>query len=207
MKGDVKEKISAMMDDESQDSSRLIDFIHSNTKAKVYWRDLHLARDFSHDLNCRLVGRDFSNLIAAAIEDEETYSTVTDVVQDNFHKKSKIQIWIKPMMGLAIAASIIAMSVLGLHFMRTESLDSQIQPVELMISTESPQRKQSPTSDFKHVSNLGTYWMVDNERIQDSITENRLNAYLTNHLEFSSMRNVGGVLPYSRLVGYDEPVK
>ena len=50
----------------------------------------------------------------------------------------------------------------------------------------------------------GTFWEVQRvEQARDPELEARLNMYLADHMEYASSSKVHGVLPYSRLVGYD----
>ncbi|MBX2879967.1 MAG: hypothetical protein KTR32_08550, partial [Granulosicoccus sp.] len=61
-----------------------------------------------------------------------------------------------------------------------------------------------PVVDY--VSNVGSYWVSpeSSERVRD---EQRLNMMLSRHLDNSPTSGREGLLPYSRLVGYDEMVK
>jgi hypothetical protein len=58
-----------------------------------------------------------------------------------------------------------------------------------------------PEVDF--VSNTGAYWVSPQtaERVSD---EERLNMFLSQHLENSPTASREGLLSYSRLVGYDD---
>ncbi len=208
MNEEIKEKISAMIDDELPNTEQLIDAIICDGKAKAYWTDLHLARDISQGVDCTKLDKSFSSSVMLALDDEETYSQVEDVVHVDFVEKRRSPVWLRPAAGFAIAASVAALSVFGLRSIQTIPIEPKVQPLaQNQISRTSQRQLQPRVSDFKQVNNTGTYWVVDDERALDSRTERQLNVLLTNHLEFSSMPNVGGVLPYSRLVGYDEPVK
>ena len=58
-----------------------------------------------------------------------------------------------------------------------------------------------PVVEF--VSNTGSYW-VSPETTERVIDEQRLNMMLSQHIENSPTSDREGLLPYSRLVGYDE---
>jgi hypothetical protein len=53
------------------------------------------------------------------------------------------------------------------------------------------------------VANNGSFW-VSPQSAHRVVDENRLNLFLTQHLESSLTADREGLLPYSRLVGYDE---
>lgn len=61
----------------------------------------------------------------------------------------------------------------------------------------------APLPVVEFVANTGSYWVSPNtaERVDHEV---RLNTFLSQHLENSPTSSREGLLPYSRLVGYDE---
>lgn len=57
-------------------------------------------------------------------------------------------------------------------------------------------------AQIEYVSNTSTYW-VNPSKERSSVTEKRLNMFLSKHIENSPTADMGGMLPYSRLAGYD----
>ena len=57
------------------------------------------------------------------------------------------------------------------------------------------------------VGNSGSYWVsgTAGEAGRRSAGEERLNGFLMQHLESGAGTSREGLLPYSRLVGYDRP--
>lgn len=58
-------------------------------------------------------------------------------------------------------------------------------------------------SQLEFVSNSGTYWVSAGDNKLSPANESRLNMYLSQHMEASPTAGVQGMLPYSRLAGYD----
>lgn len=57
--------------------------------------------------------------------------------------------------------------------------------------------------EVEFVANRGTHWVTSQPQRQAD-TERRLNLFLSQHIENSPTADRTGMLPYSRLVGYDE---
>ena len=55
----------------------------------------------------------------------------------------------------------------------------------------------------EYVSNRGSHWVTGSQKRQ-ATAESRLNMFLSQHIENSPTAEHQGMLPYSRLVGYDE---
>lgn len=51
----------------------------------------------------------------------------------------------------------------------------------------------------------GSYWVAEDAGIRRGAAEARLNAFLSRHIESAPTAAQQGLLPYSRLVGYDQP--
>ena len=58
------------------------------------------------------------------------------------------------------------------------------------------------SAPIEFVSNSGTFWVRDGEA-RNVAHEERLNKLLSRHIESSPTARMGGILPYSRIVGYD----
>ncbi len=58
------------------------------------------------------------------------------------------------------------------------------------------------STPIEFVSNSGTFWVSDGQG-RNVANEERLNKLLSRHIESSPTARMGGILPYSRIVGYD----
>ncbi|MCB1757147.1 MAG: hypothetical protein KDJ38_16615, partial [Gammaproteobacteria bacterium] len=118
----------------------------------------------------------------------------------------------RPLSGLAIAATVAAVSILGLRYLQpVDPVAPQLassgnagQALETGAPILPATTVQPSAGDVRLVDNTGTYWMVGKQRVSDAGMEERLNRLLSDHTEFATVRSVGSMLPYSRIVGYDE---
>ena len=62
----------------------------------------------------------------------------------------------------------------------------------------------APLPRVELVANTGAYWSAPGEAVRRASSEARLNMFLSQHIESSPTAEREGMLPYSRLVGYDE---
>ena len=107
---------------------------------------------------------------------------------------------IEPLAGLALAASVSAVAILGIHSLD----DGSDTPSPAVAVASRPEAVAAGSAD--NVSGAETRRAgYEPARLQWSDvapdTEARLNAYLVNHNEFAG-NGVRGVMPYVRLVGY-----
>lgn len=112
--------------------------------------------------------------------------------------------------GFALAASVALVTVVGMNVWQgQESLETNntsvaantIAPTDA-VDAFSQQVQGVPLPEVEFVSNTGSYWVSPqtSERVTD---EERLNMFLSQHLENSPTASREGLLSYSRLVGYD----
>ncbi len=222
MNKEIEEKISALMDGDlsATETNEAINLLCADKSLREQWQRMHLTRDIVQgESAANFLGSDFSASVMAALENEETPVLVddTNVVPVDFTAKQKAPkaspSWMKPVAGLAVAASVAMVSVMSLKLIQEPGnaglplvVSAEQGSNTFITETTVAQLPNQPISnaDFKRVNNTGTYWVVDQEKVRDSELESHLNSYLSDHIEFATMRNVGGMLPYSKLVGYDE---
>ncbi len=221
MNKDIKQNLSELMDNELAPNSRdeILDHLISDEEAREHWARMHLVRDVvQSEFNPELLDAGFSSRVSAAILDEPepvADSDDSNIVEADFGSPRKNRSWFRPVGGLAIAATVAAVSVLGLRYLQpvsepgAEIAQSTPAVTTTVVASNLPESTQplpiAPVSvDIQRVNNTGTYWTIDKQRVRNTELEKRLNSYLSDHIEFATMQNVGGMLPYSRLVGYDE---
>jgi sigma-E factor negative regulatory protein RseA len=93
--------------------------------------------------------------------------------------------WLKPIAGLTVAASVALVAVLAVTSIREPA-------VETAPRVASTQNAAPATRGSEEL------W----ERIEPRI-DKRMAAYLVNHNEYAASRGVQGVMPYVRIVGYE----
>ena len=118
--------------------------------------------------------------------------------------------WGTGLKGFAVAASVAAVTVVGMNVWQDQNaLDAGS---NIAVNTAIPnvgvdafsqQVEGAPLPQVEFVSNTGSYWVSPQtaERVSD---EERLNMFLSQHLENSPTASREGLLSYSRLVGYDD---
>jgi negative regulator of sigma E activity len=122
--------------------------------------------------------------------------------------------------GFALAASVALVTVVGMNIWQTQGTDQtsliastqqalinsagatqQILNDRAGVFAQQGEGTSLPVVEF--VSNTGSYW-VSPETTERVSGEQRLNMMLSQHIENSPTSDREGLLPYSRLVGYDE---
>jgi len=93
--------------------------------------------------------------------------------------------WLKPIAGLAVAASVALVAVLAVTSVRETAVETA--PRVASIENTAPETRGNEE-----------LW----ERIEPRI-DKRMAAYLVNHNEYAASRGVQGVMPYVRIVGYE----
>lgn len=232
MKEKDREMISHLMDGEwgDLDVSRCLADVCQSEEQKQVWARFHLARDGmrseSVDETFNIAAR-----VSAAIADEPSYSNVTAIGSSDTVSSGQAQAqgntqgvaqsktgnsapaqsarsrWGLGAAGLGIAASAALATVVSLDYWQTRSINSV--PTSLVAeATSSPVQNLSAlvgqNPQLQLVSNRGFYWSSGLEGERAS-AELRLNQLLGDHIEHSPSENWTGVLPYSRVVGYDSP--
>jgi len=217
MSDDNREILSRLMDGEwgDLDPSQSVADACASPEQQRRWARYHLARDAMRGDS---VNSTFSiaDSVSAAIADEPTYSNVTSIIARGTGAEQNSEAapaaarssrWGLPAAGLAVAASAALATVFGLNYFQGQSSLDASQALIAgtaapVIAPTAPVLVQPPAVEL--VSNRGSYWVSgqNGERVG---AELRLNQLLGDHIEHSPTGDWRGMLPYSRLVGYDTP--
>jgi len=172
----LKEKISAMIDGEldAAELNQVLDAMRSDSELRELYGRYCLAQAGLHDE----VGMDVAGRIRGRLEVEPTVFA-----------PGAIRVPIQPrtrkfVAGVAIAASVAAVSVFGLRWFGQESATPQL------IATAPEQ------ADYIRAS--GTKWSAS-----DPGLENDLNTYLVEHGGYSGASGMNGLMSYVKVAGYD----
>ena len=216
------ETLSQLMDGEWQDidAASCVENACADSELQAKWSRYHLIRDVMRNeavtVDTPLVAR-----ISAAIEDEPTYSNVAVLNTDNKRQgASQVSSIEKPVSqpsmlklgagGFALAACVALATVVGLNVWQGAPGNNAptVQSVAAVNgATINGTNAGQPAigvvlPEVEFVSNKGTYWVTPSAE-RSSATERRLNMLLSEHIENSPTADRQGMLPYSRLVGYD----
>jgi len=264
-----RESLSQLMDGEWHgiDPSQCAAGVCQDEALRATWARYHLIRDAMNrdGVNNEPVhsGFDLASRVRAAIEKEPTYSNVTSIATDAAASLPEAELahspgaispqesasaprstasrtsWRQSLSGLALAASVALVTVVGLNIWRgspdgalptgntvADATSLQTNPLQTTPAVDTTVADatvadtnltggaavrnpgtQSLAVDVlpqvEYVANRGSYWVTPQAQ-REAATEERLNMFLSQHIEASPTADHQGMLPYSRLVGYDE---
>ena len=206
----TKERLSALFDDELSEfeNRRLTSELLTNAEYKLQWLRYQMIGDVMRGGPGSQVDTGFTDRVMQNIHAEEAYSTPVD-------KVNKPRSWAKPVAGLAMAASVAAVSILALQFM-TQSGTGQAVNVANTSQTSAPAgiqqvavQKQNqvlaelpkvPATDNSLVRQVNTTDIQPLGEIQNiPLSDPRMDSYLATHAEYASRP---GMLSRVRIVGY-----
>ncbi len=184
----VNESLSALADGECDEleSARVLKTLRASAELRKRWECMHMARAVIRGERADLISRNFADNLSRAI-DNEAHMLVPERPSRSV---TAARNWRKPLAGLAIAASVAMVSVVGLRTLQPDGAQTQI-------ADYSPAVTQPRAVRAAAIG--GTRWNVQRAEVAQ-----RLNNYLLNHMEYATMGEMQGMLPYSRLAGYDQ---
>jgi len=182
----INEQLSAMFDDEldQQEHELLLRRLKQEDGLKSSWSRYQLIGDAMRNNLNATSGSDLLSGIQQQLEQEPVLSAS----QTPARVRNRMM---KPVAGMAIAASVAAMAIIGLQNIgQGESPEAGAQRFA-----------QAPVNaPIQQVA--GTRW-----NMQQPDTEQRLNGYLVNHSEHTSNISLQGMINYARIAGYDAAKK
>jgi len=223
MNNEEKQILSQLMDGEWQDldPASSVKAACADDDLKATWSRYHLVRDVIRN-DSIIVDTSLSANISQAIKDEPAYTNVSAIGGTDFNSASanvtsadehaesaadteksqqKSRYWRTGLSGVALAACVALATVIGLNFWQGAP-DSGSESADGSQSIANTTVPGLVLPQVEYVSNSGTYWVTP-EAKRSADTEKRLNMLLSTHIESSPTAERTGMLPYSRLVGYD----
>jgi sigma-E factor negative regulatory protein RseA len=198
MADNLDEKVSALVDGElpHEEAESLLNGLRHDLTGQMCWRHYHLISDALKNNLPDKISEDFVNRISIALESEPLLSTPP---RRNF----KVQPFIRPTIGFALAASVAVVAFVGLGW----NSQTGIEQVPPLASNTSPNVSSSPTPitvvsaqpTVSYTKVHGRQWDVERPEVIS-----KLNDYLVSHDQYSSLDGMHiGVLPQVRIVGYE----
>ena len=216
MTNPLDERISALMDGEmtEQEKRSAMDELLIREENRQAWGRYHLIRDTLNSNLSAGIDHGFASRVTAALEDEPT------VLAPPRARTS----WSQRAAGLAVAASVAAVAVLGVQYMyqqdtqQTQQIAQQAVPEQnpSLMAKKNAQRVGQANMQVATQSKEQPGVQAASQQIQQSgiavnstnSTSNivrkfhpHLNKYLVNHNQHAS-QVVQGVVPYARIVAY-----
>ena len=193
------ERLSAFVDGELKDPARdgIVDALYEDPELRRTWERFHLIGDAMRGTG-PVPGAD-----AVARNVSTTLAGESVVRLKPRARRSRLH----PLAGLAIAAAIAGIAVLGLHRLDGGGVQPpQIADASRPESAAAVSAPAAPDRSEVHVASVAERSAgAETSRLQWSgvapDAEARLNAYLVSHNEYAG-DGVRGVLPYVRIVGY-----
>lgn len=184
----LNEKVSALMDGDlaGNDAQDVIHDLKQSAELRQCWERYHLIGDALRNNLPPVVRHDLASRISAAIE-ADTSQPLSPVVPFVPRQKNKpTPFFLKPLAGLAIAASVAAVAVVSFD------MGGDVVPA-VQTMAAAPVQMQGVNRLPVSVTPL----VVD-----EAAAQSRLNDYLVNHSQYSTVMQ-GEMLPSARIVGYN----
>ena len=192
MNDDLKQKLSSLMDGETDNHAEhtISELITSESLRKT-WRRYHLISDALNGNLPALLDWDLAGKIASEIAKEPIPIAGYRVVTRRF---------LRPAAGLAIAASVAAIAILGIQ--QNSDRTQERTPIQLA-DTQLPQINANISSyTFPASSNAVSSQIENTGDVEPNL---RLNSYLVNYNEIrTSQTGVQGIIPYVRIIANDD---
>lgn len=173
------EHLSALLDGETErfETRRMVDALLENAELRGRWARYHLIGETLRQEQPMLADASFSARVMERIQQEGMDQPVPE---------RQGRRWMRPVLGLAMAASVAGAMVIGLQSMLgpgdVGGHGLQQSPMEASVAPAG----QAASDPGYHVPNQLESYM-------------RMNSYLLSHVEQSGAQ---GVMPYARMVGY-----
>lgn len=183
------EMLSALMDGESVETDEtVLQHLVRNEAARRVWARYHLISDcLRRELPLR-VDPGFAQRIAGRLRDEPTLL---------IPEKTISRPWLKPLAGIAIAASVAIVAIIGIQSQSGSSGARRQAAVDVASVSDAVAARQFTLASGNSVqSNVAV-----REQQQRAA---RLNRYLVHYNEYRSNAAVQGMLPYARIVVHEE---
>jgi len=174
---DMRENLSALVDNELDEVNerRIWAALEGDITLRNTWERYHLVRAaLRQDLEV-VVAHDMAERVAKQIAVEPSIAAT-------FKRRRLVHF----MGTFAIAASVAAIAIVGVQWLQ--------QPV----SAPLPKLAANVPVQAKTIRSGITRWDT-----KEPEAENALNAYLVEHDEYASTAGIGGMMPYIRVVSYD----
>ena len=197
---DSNKLLSEFVDDELRGPARdrIVDALYGSAELRRAWARYHLIGDAVRKVGPVPGADTIADKVSAALSDEHVVHFKPRSRRSRLHALS----------GLAIAAAVASVAILGVHSLDdggAQSPAGDSRP-ELAVADSASATEDAPAS--RVVSMAAQAAGTESNRLQWSgvapDAEARLNVYLFNHNAYAG-NDLRGVLPYVRIVGYQSP--
>lgn len=203
MKGDVREKISALCDDELQaeEAEALLNQLLDERSLHKEWERYHMISDLMHGEVGLVDASGIADRVRDSLRDEPPIARAPIPFRRPRKPFQRPANWGMPALGAALAASVTAVAMTYLPAMQGErdiSPAAGVQQVALAETSPGPDGGHGVAP--KEVSLSGADWKTLD---RNSELGSKLNDYIVGHREFASPMGVAPVGPYALNVRHD----
>ncbi len=176
----LTEQLSAYFDGELTrlEKSLLLKQIESDSELKIKLGRYQLIEDIIKNQAPGSIDLNFHDRVSKQLISEPAYSSGASL--------KGVQKWIKPVVGVAIAASVAIVAIVS---------------VQNLQYSDTSDDGNNRITQIENVDE-GTRWAVKRQEV-----ESRLNSLLFNHYETTSNNSIRGMLPFAPFVVYDKRFK
>ena len=187
MNEQINEQISAFLDGELPAVERrlLLERLAREPQLRAYWSHYQLIGDSLRKALPPHIDLGFADRVSAALDEVPAHQGT---------KTGLVARALKPLAGLAVAASVAAVAVLAVQ--QTQSPG----PGAVQVAANPPVVREEPAV-YARVQDPVAERPAE---VQSAEANHRLNEYLVNHSEYAASGGMSGMLPYVRIVGHDQ---
>ncbi|MDG4555392.1 MAG: RseA family anti-sigma factor [Candidatus Competibacter sp.] len=178
-------QLSAMVDDELDrlEIDLVLRRLCRDDDLQSCWSRYHLISDVMQSHLPDVLAPDFTARIRQAVAVEPL----------PLQTGKALPAWYKPATGFGLAASVVLVALFGFKLIQT---DAPLAPTTLSVASNPSPSIPAPFA----VRAAARQTDAPNEPV-----EARLSRYLVNHNGYASLSSMHGMLPYVRMVGYQQP--
>jgi sigma-E factor negative regulatory protein RseA len=201
----IHEALSALKDDEAEELELRRLLKHPDTlEVNRQWRNMYQLSDAMSGRPLSFQHWDISGKVSAAIIGDSAFSAPADPLP-----KSPQRLWLRPMAGFAVAASVAVAVVLGTQTLTHHNLELNTSATPSLANRVYPAlsgRNVSAGGQQTNRTNVANAPVRSNSKgviLGDLAAEQRLQKYMLQHTEQSSLNNSHGMINFARVASFD----
>ncbi len=180
-------QLSAMVDDELDDMEidLMLRRLYRDSDLQTCWSRYHLIGDVMQSHLPDALDLGFAARIGQIIAAEPLPRQAG----------KSLPAWYKPVTGFGLAASVVLVALFGFKLTQTDTL----------LAPNAPLATSNPSTPALAPFVARAAATVRQTDASNEPVEARLSSYLVNHNGYASLNSMHGMLPYVRMVGYQQP--
>lgn len=192
MRDEMKENVSCFIDGELDqlESEQLIRRLNEDNDLRGQWRRFNIYRSAMRDELSPVLSAGFSDRVLQALANEPV-----QLAPASLAKSTRLR---GPLVGLAVAASLLGIAIL---LQKPAIQDLQENQVPTVAELSAPVTVPLPVQDTP-AGNSQEYDLIVANSKNENVRE-RINRLLVEHNEYNPASDMTGILSYSRFVGYN----